>query len=95
LGAGFAGLWSAVGAARKLDELGIRPDGVEVVVVNLTAWHCIRVRKYEDDLGETRVRLDAVLDPIGVKHVEGEITDIDFSGRRVIWSAQDTSRSLR
>ena len=27
LGAGFAGLWSAIGAARKLDELGIGPNG--------------------------------------------------------------------
>ena len=27
LGGGFAGLWSAVGAARKLDELGMRPGG--------------------------------------------------------------------
>ena len=25
LGAGFAGLWSAVGAARSLDELGTSP----------------------------------------------------------------------
>jgi NAD(P)-dependent dehydrogenase (short-subunit alcohol dehydrogenase family) len=30
LGGGFAGLWSAVGAARKLDELGRGADAVEV-----------------------------------------------------------------
>ena len=30
LGAGFAGLWSAVAAARRLDELGAGPDEVEV-----------------------------------------------------------------
>ncbi len=70
LGAGFAGLWSAVGAARKLDELGIGPDHVEVVVINRTAWHSIRVRHYEADLDGTRVRLGDVLDPIGVKHVD-------------------------
>ena len=40
LGAGFAGLWSAVAAARRLDELGAGPDEVEVLVVNRTA--CIR-----------------------------------------------------
>ena len=44
LGAGFAGLWGAVGAARKLDELGIGPDRVEVLVIKLTSWHSIRVR---------------------------------------------------
>ena len=32
LGGGFAGLWSAVGAARKLDELGLGPDAVEVTL---------------------------------------------------------------
>src|SRR4051812_47424900 len=39
LGAGFASLWSAVGAAHKLDELGIGPDRVDVVVINRTPWH--------------------------------------------------------
>ena len=67
LGAGFAGLWSAVGAARKLDELGISPEAVEVVVVNRTTWHSIRVRNYEASLDETLLPLRDVLDPIGVK----------------------------
>ena len=44
LGAGFAGLWSAVAAARRLDELRIGLDAVEVLVVNQTPWHSIRVR---------------------------------------------------
>ncbi len=52
LGAGFAGLWSAIGAARKLDELGIGPDRVEVTLVDRSAYHSIRVRNYEADLKE-------------------------------------------
>ena len=91
LGAGFAGLWSAIGAARKLDELGIRPDQVEVVVVSRTAWHSIRVRNYETDLDGTRVRLDDLLDPIGVRHIEGEVTDIDVERRTVACSVLGTS----
>ncbi len=50
LGGGFAGLWSAVGAARKLDELGVGPDEVTVTLVNRDAYHGIRVRNYETDL---------------------------------------------
>jgi len=50
LGGGFAGLWSAAGAARKLDELGYGPDAVEVTVVNRDGFHNIRVRDYEPDL---------------------------------------------
>jgi NADH:ubiquinone reductase (H+-translocating) len=37
LGAGFAGLWSAVGAARKLAELNAGTD-IEVTMVNRTPW---------------------------------------------------------
>ncbi len=37
LGGEFAGLWSAVGAARKLDELGHGPDAVEVTLVKCDA----------------------------------------------------------
>jgi NADH dehydrogenase len=47
LGGGFAGLWSAVGAARKLDELSQGPDAVEVTLINRDAFHNIRVRNYE------------------------------------------------
>ena len=86
LGAGFAGLWSAAGAARKRDELGIATDDVEIAVVNRNAWHSIRVRNYEADLAGTRVPLADVLDPIGVKIIKGEVTDIDVSQRRVACS---------
>lgn len=77
LGGGFAGLWSAVGAARKLDELGYGPDVAEVTLVNRDAFHAIRVRNYEADLAPLRVPLDDVLGPIGVRRVEGEIAGID------------------
>jgi len=94
LGAGFAGLWSAIGAARRLDQLGIGPDRIEVTVGNRTAWHSIRVRNYEADLDQTRLPLDEILGPIGVHHVEGEVTDIDFSARRVACSTRGGSQSL-
>jgi NADH:ubiquinone reductase (H+-translocating) len=43
LGGGFAGLWSAVGAARRLDELGIPSSEIEILLVDRTDWHAIRV----------------------------------------------------
>jgi NADH:ubiquinone reductase (H+-translocating) len=94
LGAGFAGLWSAIGAARRLRELGIGPDDIQIVVVNRTAWHSIRVRNYEPDLSETRIPLAQVLGPIGVRHIEGEVTDIDVSQRRVACSTSGGTESL-
>lgn len=86
LGAGFAGLWSAIGAARKLDELGIGPDRVEVTLVDRSAFHSIRVRNYEAELADTRIPLDDILRPIGVARIEAEATDIDLAQRRVILS---------
>ncbi|SAL32409.1 NAD(P)/FAD-dependent oxidoreductase [Caballeronia humi] len=83
IGAGFAGLWSAVGAARKLDELHVSADDVEVVVVNPTAYHSIRVRNYESRLDETLVPLADVFDPIGVRLIEGAASQIDTANRRV------------
>src|SRR3984893_7995871 len=94
LGAGFAGLWSAVAAARRLDELGAGPDEVEVLVVNRTAWHSIRVRNYEIDLDATLVPLADVLDPIGVKHIVAEVTDIYAPERKVACTIDGASQLL-
>lgn len=60
LGGGFAGLWSAVGAARQLDQLG-GTEAVRVTLINRDAFYCIRVRCYEADLSSIRVPLDDVL----------------------------------
>ena len=83
LGAGFAGLIAAVGAARKLAELRIGKDDISVTIVNRDAWHAIRVRNYESDLSAVRVPLADVLEPIGVDLVVGEVTGLDTAGRRI------------
>jgi NADH dehydrogenase len=94
LGAGFAGLWSAVGAARALDEFRIGRDDVQVTVVNRDAWHAIRVRNYEPDLTQVRVALDDVLEPIGVERMAGEVADIDFEHRQVACLIRGTRHPL-
>lgn len=83
LGGGFAGLWSAMGAARKLDEIGVGSDEVEVTLVNRDAYHSIRVRNYEADLTPTRVPLDDVLKPVGVRRIEGDVVDLDLAAQHV------------
>lgn len=83
LGAGFAGLWSAIGAARALDERRIGTDRVEVAVVNATPFHSIRVRNYESDLGGTCVPLADILDPVGVRLVVAEIVGLNIADREV------------
>lgn len=77
LGAGFAGLIAAVGAARKLAELKMGKEDISVTIVNRDAWHSIRVRNYESDLSNVRVPLADVFEPIGVELIVGEVVGLD------------------
>jgi len=94
LGSGFAGLWSAVGAVRRLDELGYGPDAVQVALVNRDGFHNIRVRNYEADLTSVRVPLDDVLVPVGVQGVEGEVTGIDLTEQTAAVTTADGQLTL-
>ena len=67
LGAGFAGLWAAIGAARKIDQIGPVASEADVLVVDRNDYHNIRVRNYEVDLSDVAIPLADLLDPIGVK----------------------------
>jgi NADH dehydrogenase len=94
LGAGFAGLIAAVGAARKLAELGIPRDEISVTVVNRDPWHAIRVRNYETDLSDVCVPLDDVLGPIGVDLVIGEVSAVDSGRHEVLCNTASRSVAL-
>ncbi|WP_108638128.1 NAD(P)/FAD-dependent oxidoreductase [Mycobacterium rhizamassiliense] len=83
IGSGFAGLWAALGAARRLDELGVPAGAVEVTVLSARPFHDIRVRNYEADLSACRIPLADVLDPAGVAHVTADVTAIDPDARVV------------
>lgn len=82
LGAGFAGLWAAIGAARKRDEIGANDD-IEIRLVDRNPYHNIRVRNYETDLDGIALPLSQLLDPIGVSHGLGEVEAIDPARRKI------------
>jgi NADH:ubiquinone reductase (H+-translocating) len=81
IGGGFAGLWSAVSAARARGLFAIPDNELEIVLVAPDPFHTIRVRCYEADLEPVRVPLDEVLTPIDVRRIEGEVTRIDLTSR--------------
>jgi NADH:ubiquinone reductase (H+-translocating) len=83
LGAGFAGLWAAIGAARKIDQIGPAASEIEILVVDRNDYHNIRVRNYEVDLSDVTIPLADVLDPIGVNHMRGEVQAVDPTARHV------------
>ncbi|MGY3590819.1 NADH dehydrogenase [Bradyrhizobium sp. USDA 4341] len=84
LGAGFAGLWAALGAARKRDEIGPLAKDTEILVIDRNAYHNIRVRNYEVDLGDVALPLQDLLDPVGVRHRVADVTAIHPAKREVV-----------
>src|SRR5262245_29117680 len=86
LGSGFAGLWAALGAARRLDELDAAPEDVSITVISSLPYHDIRVRNYEADLTQCRIALPDVLDPAGVEHIAADVRAIDPASRTVTTS---------
>jgi NADH dehydrogenase len=89
LGSGFAGLWAAVAAARRLDELRIPARDVGVTVISSQPFHDIRVRNYESDLTACRIPLSAVLDPVGVAYIAADVMAIDTAARSITFSGPD------
>lgn len=94
IGSGFAGLWAALGAARRVDELGLAPDSVEITVLSRTPHHDIRVRNYERDLSACRLPLGELLAPAGVAHVLGAATGMDPQAHTVTAQTPDGSITL-
>jgi NADH dehydrogenase FAD-containing subunit len=86
VGSGFAGLWAALGAARRLDELAVPAGTVDITVLSPQPFHDIRVRNYEADLSACRIPLADLLDPAGVTHLATEVTAIDPGARTVTTS---------
>jgi NADH:ubiquinone reductase (H+-translocating) len=83
LGAGFAGLWAAIGAARKRVEIGPRAAELEILVVDRNPYHNIRVRNYEVDLSAAAIPLAKLFDPVGVRHLLAEVQAIDLAKQEV------------
>jgi NADH dehydrogenase len=84
IGGGFAGLWSAVSAARTRELFAVPEDELEIVLIAPDPFHTIRVRCYEADLEPVRVPLDEVLMPVNVRRIEGQVTRIDPASRTLV-----------
>lgn len=83
VGGGFAGLWSAIAASRVVAGAN-QQSRVEIVLVNPGPDLVIRPRLYEPDPGSKRVALDRVLGPLGVRRIEGTVTQITTE-QNAVW----------
>jgi len=81
IGAGFAGVWSALSAARLLDRA--KRDDLSISVLAPQPELRIRPRFYEADVHGMKAPLGELFDAVGVQFIEGHAQGIDAQGRSV------------
>ncbi|QXH49482.1 NAD(P)/FAD-dependent oxidoreductase [Pseudomonas fakonensis] len=81
IGAGFAGVWSALSAARLLDQA--QRDDVRISVLAPQPQLRIRPRFYEADAHTLQAPVDALFDAVGVEFIHGHVQTIDSAACQV------------
>ncbi|MDR0209600.1 MAG: FAD-dependent oxidoreductase [Pseudomonas putida] len=87
IGAGFAGVWSALSAARLLDQA--QRGDISITVLAPQAELRIRPRFYESDVHSMKAELGALFESVGVTFIKGYAQTIDVQGRAVGYTDAD------
>ena len=95
IGAGFAGMYAALSAARLRDIQGVSPEELEIALVAPEPTLVVRPRLYEPKPETLTAPLLDVLTSIDVNYVQGSAETIDTKSRMVqIATARGTRKSL-
>src|ERR671924_1974087 len=95
IGAGFAGMYAALSAARLRDIQGASPEELEIALVAPEPTLVIRPRLYEQKPETLTAPLLDVLKAIDVVYVQGSAETIDTKSRMVqIATAKGRRKSL-
>src|SRR6201981_3440254 len=93
IGAGFAGMYAALSAARLRDIKGVSPDELEITLVAPEPTLVVRPRLYEPKPETLTAPLLDVLKAIDVVYVQGSAEAIDTKSKVVeIAAAQGTRK---
>lgn len=84
IGAGFAGVWSALSAARLLDQA--RRDDLSISVLAPQPELRIRPRFYEADVHGMKAPVGELFEAVGVQFLAGHVQTIDAQGRSVSYT---------
>ena len=82
VGAGFAGVWAALGAAAER-ELFATEHAIDITLVAPGEYLLIRPRLYERDLRGARVPLYEILPQVRVRHIDATVERIDTTERKL------------
>jgi NADH:ubiquinone reductase (H+-translocating) len=95
IGAGFAGMYAALSAARLRDIQGVSPKELEIALVSPEPTLVVRPRLYEPKPETLTAPLLDVLKAIDVVYVRGHAETVDSKSRKVeIVGAEDKRRTL-
>ncbi|KWK72300.1 pyridine nucleotide-disulfide oxidoreductase [Burkholderia ubonensis] len=94
VGAGFAGVWGALGAARVLDGAGVKSGDVEITLISPKPELQIRPRLYESEPRRMAAPLLPLLDVVGVKFLEGTVEEISVREKTVSVACANGQRRL-
>lgn len=95
IGAGFAGMYAALSAARLRDIEGMSPEKLEITLVAPAPTLVIRPRLYEPKPETLTAPLQEVLDAVNVVYVQGSVEAVDTKARAVdVVNAKGESKSL-
>ena len=95
IGAGFAGMYAALSAARLRDIQGVSPEELEIALVAPEPTLVVRPRLYEAKPETVTAPLQDVLRAIDVVYVQGSAETIDTQSRVVqIVTAKGARKSL-
>src|SRR5262245_66438675 len=83
IGAGFAGMYAALSAARLRDIQGVFPEELEIALVAPEPRLVIRPRLYEEKPETLTAPLLDVLNAVDVTYVQGSAETIDTKSRMV------------
>ena len=92
VGAGFAGMYAALSAARLRDDQGVSSDTLEIVVVAPEPQLVIRPRLYERAPETMVAPLAEVFEAVAVRYEKGRVDVIDSAGRSVLIVGPDGMR---
>jgi NADH dehydrogenase len=94
IGAGFAGMYAALSAARLRDIQGVSPEEFEIALVSPEPTLVVRPRLYEQKPETLTAPLLDVLKAIDVVYVQGSAETIDTKSRTVGIAANGAKKSL-
>ncbi|WP_331772446.1 FAD-dependent oxidoreductase (plasmid) [Embleya sp. NBC_00888] len=84
IGGGFAGVWSAAGAALARGDADL-----SITLVAPNEHLVLRPRLYEPEPDLAKVKLARILDPIGVRHLRSRVDAIDTARRVVVAAGEE------